>query len=237
MNARRTTVVTEPGRQVALVWAGLPVLGAAVLWGVQAGADWVVSLPFAPLHGPFELVASIPEPQATFGAIGLGLLVGFVVAFMAAAERLSVEIADESVILNRGGTERMLDRTQVSGVFLEGKKLVVLGLGTEELARETSDLRGTDLADAFQRHGYPWLTEDPYRGEYRRWVDDMPGLPPGGNALLRARAKALKKNDTEDANQLRTELARLGVVVREDRKRQFWRLSSHDQARIDPDGR
>ncbi|GAA1356140.1 YqeB family protein [Saccharothrix algeriensis] len=229
MNARRTSVVTEPSWQVGLVWVGFPLLGAAALWGVQAIADWVVSLPWAPLRGPFRLVASIPEPQATFGSLGAGALVGLVVAFLAAAERLTVEVADEFVVFNRGGTERAVDRTQVSGVFLDGKKLVVLGLDTGELARENSDLRDADLADAFQRHGYPWLPEDPYRDEYRRWVEDMPGLPPGANALLRARGKALKKSDADDVKQLRTELARLGVVVREDgKRRQFWRLSAQD---------
>ncbi|WP_433270163.1 YqeB family protein [Actinosynnema sp. CS-041913] len=228
MNARRTTVVAEPGWQVGLVWAGFPVLGAALLWGVQAIADWVVSLPWAPLRGPFRLIASIPEPQATLGALGLGVLAGLVIAFIAEQERLSVEVADEALVFSRGGAEYALDRTQVSGVFLDGKKLVVLGLDTEELARENSDLHDTDLADAFQRHGYPWLPGDPYRDEYRRWVEDMPGLPPGANALLRARAKALKKDDTEDVKQLRVELARLGVVVREDRKRQFWRVSKQE---------
>lgn len=228
MNAGRTTVISEPGWQVGLVWVGFPVLGAAVLWGVQAIADWVVSLPWAPLRGPFQLVASIPEPQATLGSLGLGVLIGLVIAFIAAQERLSVEVADESVVFSRGGSDRMVERTQISGVFLDGKKLVVLGLGTEELARENSDLNSTELADAFQRHGYPWLPGDPYRDEYRRWVDDMHGLPAGANALLRARAKALKKDDTEDITQLRTELARLGVVVREERKRQFWRLSRQD---------
>ncbi|RKT53333.1 YqeB family protein [Saccharothrix australiensis] len=229
MNARRTTPVTEPAWQVGLVWVGFPVLGAAVLWGVQAIADWVVSLPWAPFRGPFRLVASIPEPQATLGSLGLGVLVGLVVAFLAAAERLSVEVADEAVVLKRGGDERALDRTRISGVFLDGKKLVVLGLGTEELARESSDLPTAELADAFQRHGYPWLPEDPYRDEYRRWVEDMPGVPPAANALLRARAKALKKGETEDVAQLRTELARIGVVVREEGKRQFWRLSQQGE--------
>ncbi|MBW4721618.1 YqeB family protein [Saccharothrix obliqua] len=228
MDTQRTTTVAEPGWQVGLVWTGFPVLGAAVLWGVQAAADWVVSLPWAPLRGPFELVASIPEPQATLGAIGLGVLVGLAVAFIAAQERLSVEVADEMVVLNRGGEERAVDRTKVAGVFLDGKRLVILGLAAEELAREKSDLKGEELADAFQRHGYPWLPEDPYRDEFRRWVEDVPGLPPGANALLKARAKALKNDDEKDVAQLRAELARLGVVVREERKRQFWRLSKAD---------
>lgn len=225
MDARRSTVVAEPGWQVALVWAGFPVLGAAVLFGLKSIAGWVAGLDWAPMQGPFRLVASIPEPWATTGSLGLGLLGGLVVAGMAAYERLSVEVFDEGVELNRGGRLRSFDRTRVSGAFLDGKKLVLLGVDTGELARESHDLKAEDLADAFQEHGYQWLPGDPYEQEYRRWVEGTPDLPPGADALLKVRAEALRKGDQEDAAQLREELGRLGVVVREEKKRQFWRLS------------
>lgn len=52
----------------------------------------------------------------------------------------------------------------------------------------------------------------------------MPGLPDGADALLKARAAALTKGDKDDATELRAELARLGVVVRDEKKRQFFRL-------------
>ncbi|WP_455578038.1 CysS/YqeB C-terminal domain-containing protein [Actinomadura luteofluorescens] len=51
----------------------------------------------------------------------------------------------------------------------------------------------------------------------------MPGLPVGGNALLKARAEALKKQDETNIAELRTELAKLGVFVRDTDKRQWWR--------------
>ena len=50
-------------------------------------------------------------------------------------------------------------------------------------------------------------------------------LPPGANALLKVRAEALRKGDSGDADELREELSRLGVVVREEKKRQYWRLT------------
>lgn len=64
---------------------------------------------------------------------------------------------------------------------------------------------------------------DPHKDEYRRWVEDLPELPTGANAILRARAPALERGDTEDAAQLRRELGKLGIVVREEAKRQSWR--------------
>jgi hypothetical protein len=38
------------------------------------------------------------------------------------------------------------------------------------------------------------------------------------------RAQALEKGDAEDAGELRADLAALGYVVRDGRKRQFWRV-------------
>lgn len=226
MSARRTTVVAEPHGQVALVSVGFPLVGAGVVWGLKSIAGWVADLSWAPMQGPFQLVASIPEPWATIGSVALGAVLGLVVAGIAAHERLVVEVFNEGVELLRGGKHKSFDRTLVSGAFLDGKKLVLLGVDTGELARESHDLKPTDLADAFQSHGYQWLEGgDPYRDDYRRWVDGTPGLPPGANALLKVRAEALRKGDSTDAADLRDELSRLGVVVREEKKRQYWRLA------------
>ncbi|MGM1064105.1 YqeB family protein [Saccharothrix sp. Mg75] len=225
MDVRRITAVTEPGWQVALVSVGFPLLGAGVLFGLKSIAAWVVELPVAPAKGLFQLVAQVPEPWGTVGSLGVGLLLGLVVAAIAAHERLTVEVFNEGVELKRGGKTWNVDRTLVSGVFLDGKKLVLLGVDTGELARESHDLEAAALADAFQTHGYQWLDGDPYAGDYRRWVAGTPDMPPGGDALLKVRAEALRKGDKEDAAQLREELGKLGVVVREERKRQFWRLT------------
>jgi hypothetical protein len=56
-------------------------------------------------------------------------------------------------------------------------------------------------------------------------VPDLAGLPDGANALLAARAKALKKRDADESAVLLTELHRLGVVVRVEKGRQYWRLT------------
>ncbi len=64
---------------------------------------------------------------------------------------------------------------------------------------------------------------DPYRQEYRRWVEDHPDLPAGLNGLLKARARALEQDDREDLAELDGELAGLGVVLREVKRRQYWR--------------
>jgi hypothetical protein len=74
---------------------------------------------------------------------------------------------------------------------------------------------------------------DPRKDEYRRWVEDLPDLPAGANAILKARARALDRGDKEDAAQLRQELGKLGIVVREESKHRFWRRARRQNGQPD----
>ncbi|GAA2675095.1 MULTISPECIES: hypothetical protein [Actinosynnema] len=225
MDTRRTTVVAEPTWQVSLIWVGFPVVGAVALWLLKLAAKWILSLPFVPFDGPLRLLNVVPEPWGTIGVIAIGAVLGLVVSFIAAHERLSVAVRDDNAVFYRGGKSRTFDRTKISGVFLDGKDLVLLGLNSEELARDKSDLIAENIANAFQSHGYPWLEDgDPHRADYRRWIEGNPELPQGADQIFKARAEALRNLDQEDAAGLREELTRMGLAVREDKKkRQFWR--------------
>jgi hypothetical protein len=206
-----------------LLWVGFPLVGAALGLVLKLIAEWVATLTWAPLQGPFELIASIREPYAWMGALVVGGVAGLAFSYLAAKDSLAVTVSGEGVAFDRGGTAREVPRVGLTAVFLDGKQLVLLGSRTEELARERSDLSRRELREAFVAQGYPWLDEDPHRAEFRRWVPDLPGLPAGADALLKARAKALAKWDGNDAAELRAELVRLGVVVRDEKKRQFVR--------------
>jgi hypothetical protein len=54
-------------------------------------------------------------------------------------------------------------------------------------------------------------------------VPGLPELPATAHALLAARQKAVDSGDDSDKRELRSELGRLGYVIRDDRKRQYWR--------------
>jgi hypothetical protein len=231
------TVVAEPVWARALVWIALPLLGAGTGWLLKSVAGWVASLPWAPLQGPFkladQLIASFGEPQATIGALAVGAVAGLALALIAAEERLTVTVSHDRVTTTRDESSREIGRASVGAVFLDGKQLVLLGRAGEELAREASDLDADRLQDAFLTHGFPWLAGgDPHEDEYRLWVEDTPDLPAGANALLKARARALGKGDNgkDDAAELRAELARLGIVVREEMKRQYWRRTGEHRS-------
>jgi hypothetical protein len=222
---RNQTVVAEPTWVFVLMWAGFPLLGAAAGWLILRAAVWVADFPWVPFRGPFELVATISgHPLGTVGVLVAGVIAGLVLAYLGAQDSLSVTVSDDRVALTRAGSSREIERRGVSAVFVDGKQLVLLGRSTEELAREKSDMPADRLEAAFRTHAYPWQhAGDPYQQEFRRWVEDTPDLPTGANAVFKARQRALDKGDGEDVADLRTELAKLGIVVRDEKKRQYWR--------------
>jgi hypothetical protein len=177
----------------------------------------------------FRLLDRIDGTAGTIGVLLVGLLGGLVLAGIAEADRLTVTVDRSATTLSRlaKSFSRRIPRDAVQAVFMDGKKLVLLDQDGLELVRAQSDIKPEVLAEAFRRHGYPWRAEgDPHRTEFRLWVEDLPGLPTAADALLKARAKALAKGNQDDAEELRDELLRLGVVVREEKRRQYWRLAS-----------
>ncbi|MFF0595312.1 YqeB family protein [Streptomyces antibioticus] len=219
---RKRTVVAESARDVLAFCVGCGV-GVGLL--VPFLADWLVSLPWAPLKGPAELVDSVPEPARTLGTGVVGAVVGLFFGFGALHESLTVTVDDARVGLAVRGEKREFAREEIALAARDGKQLVLLSRTGAELARENCGLPWARLARAFTEHGYRWVDEDPHREQFRRWVPGAAGLPEGANALLHARARALKaKDDASDARELRTELGRLGVIVRDEKDRQYWRL-------------
>lgn len=219
----RPTVVTDPLRDRLIMWIGFPVLGAVVVWVLKLIARWVADLSWAPFQGVFRLAADVPEPVATLAAVGIGLLGGLVLAFIGHHEALVVTIEGDTVEAAKDGRTKTLGRHEIDRVCLSGKELVVFSADGGELLRERTDADATALASAFGAHRYTWLDADPYAARFTRWVDGGEGLPPGANAVLKARQKALDKDDKDDLAELREELAKLGVVVRAEKKRQYWR--------------
>jgi hypothetical protein len=100
---------------------------------------------------------------------------------------------------------------------------VLLGRTGRVLAREPCHLSKRRLRTAFTANGVEWADRDPYLDAYRRWVPDLPEVPAAAHALFVARQKALDARDDTDIRELRDELARLGYMVRDEGKRQYWR--------------
>ncbi|MFE1175983.1 hypothetical protein [Streptomyces sp. NPDC058773] len=225
------TVLAQPAWTAVLLHLVLVLSGAGLGLMVKLLAEWLVTLPWAPMQGPAKLLTSVPEPWLTVGLLSAGAVLGLIVALIARYEELSVTVADERMTLTRKGSSQEFAHDRVDRAFLDGRQLVLLDGDGGELARESCDVDARRLAGTFRMHGYAWADEDPHKDDFRRWVPDTPGLPPGADALLKARAQRLeKKGSTEDLRELRDELAGLGVVVRDEKRRQYWRLSRRTRA-------
>ncbi|WP_410809574.1 hypothetical protein [Micromonospora sp. 067-2] len=239
---RPHTVVSGGPLELAVLWGGFPLLGAGAGWLLAAATGWLARLPWVPFQGLLEWLDQLPEPQATAGPIAVGVLAGLVLAGIGTAERLIVTVDAAQVRLRRSDQDRTVARVDTRVVFLADGHLVLLDGDGAELARESTDLPVTQLAGAFRTHGWGWSDDDPHRSAYRLWVPDLPGLPAGADALLRARERAVRKDRRDDARELRRELGLLGVVLRDEGKRQYWRavagrLDESTSADREPDGR
>lgn len=217
----RRTVLRESTWATVCVYLALALAGAGAGWLIGLLADWLVTLPWAPLQGPAKLVASIPAPWLPVAGSVAGLGLGVV----AQHEQVEIRLSDDRVALTHKGREQEFARDAIATAFRDGKQLVLIGHDGGELTRQECDLDVDRVAGAFTDHGYPWADTDPYADAFRRWVPDTPGLPEGANAVLKTRQKVLEKagSSDDDVRELREELARLGIVVKDEKRRQYWR--------------
>lgn len=208
-----------------LIWGVPPLLGGVIGWFIPAIAKWGTGLTWVPFQGPLELIASFNEPWFVIITAILGLIAGIVLSYISFHESLLVRLSDREITLRINKTEQAFAREDVAVAFLDGKQLVLLGLQGQELSREKSESKSTLVAEACKKHGYSWLDGDPFANEYVRWVADSPELTPSMNALLLVREKALEKGEKKDVADLRRELAKLGITVRNEGKKQYWRMN------------
>ncbi|MEV4214754.1 YqeB family protein [Micromonospora sp. NPDC049662] len=239
---RPRTVVTGGPLELVVLWGGFPLLGAGAGWLLAASTGWLARLSWVPFGDLIRWLDRLPEPPATLGAMAVGVLGGLVVAGVGTAERLIVTVDSTQVRLRRADQVRTVARADTRAAFLADKHLVLLDGDGAELVRESTDLPAAHLAAAFRAHGWAWTDDDPHRSAYRLWVPDLPGLPVGADALLRARERALGRDHRDDVRELRRELGRLGVVLRDEGGRQYCRTVARragqsTSAEREPEGR
>ncbi|WP_068619765.1 YqeB family protein [Paenibacillus tuaregi] len=207
-----------------------PVLGLILGFFIPTIAAWVTKLPWFPFKGPFELIASLQYNWAAGVTTLLGLIAGIWLTYAVFRETLFVTISDTNVQLKIKDQAQTLSKQDIISVFADGKQLVLLGANGAELAREACEFKPAKAAEAFARHGYPWSAGgDPYEHDYRLWVPESPELSSGFNALLKAREHALSEKDSDSAKELQREAGRLGLVIRDKGKHQYWRLTKDQE--------
>ena len=219
----RPSVVRHGASMHVFLWT-FPLLGAAVGWLLTRLPGWITSIPAIPPMEKIEFLARLLDsPVAMAVVIAVGVIAGGFITLLAYDDVVTVEIGTATVTITRSSQAKTFARDLIHTVYVEGKHLVLLGARTEELAREKTDHASGRFRAAFHEQGYPWVDHDPHQDDFLRWVDGMPGLDDRAQAFLRARQTALKAGDSADIAELRTELAKLGIVVRDVESRQYWR--------------
>lgn len=222
--AKRPAATVGPGLAYRLLLlAGLPALGLLLGWLVPLVADEVAGWEWAPMRGPFELVASFDDGWTAVAGPVAGLVLGTGGGLLAYVLAMRVTFEGDTVRIDKDGESRILARAEVAAAFLDKDRLVILDAASRQLLRRPTDLEPADLGRGFTAHGYRWLHEDPYVGCYHRWVPGSAELSAAANAVLKAREHALGKKNATDVEELREEAQRLGYVVREEGTRQYWR--------------
>lgn len=211
-----------------LLYGGFGAAGLIVGYFLPRIAAWALKLPWLPFQGPLKLIDTFNGPWLSYILSLLGLIAGFVVAYIAIKESLIVSLTDQEVQLDQNGHKQTIAHRDIGMVFMDGRHLVILGKSGQELAREKSEesaaKAANDFSYAFVKHGYPWAAKgDPYKEEYRRWVPDTPDISAAANAVLKAREIALQKKVKEEIKDLRKELNKMGFIIRDEETRQYWR--------------
>lgn len=201
-----------------------PLLGALLGWFVPTVADWVIKIPFIPFEGVFKWVTTLESDWVSIIAAILGVLAGVFFVLYAFSESLKIIITDEEVKLIIKGSVKIIHKEELSAIYMEGKHVVFLTTDGTELFRGQPESKKELISEAFRQHRYPWREKDPFENQYQRWVTDHPDFPPHVNALLYARERALKNEETDEAKVLRKDLADLGVVIRDEDHRQYVRV-------------
>src|SRR5690625_2061719 len=158
----------------------------------------------------------------------VGVIAGIIFTSYAFNESLKVTISDAEVKLDVKGRVKTIEKKDIFTIFMEGKYLILLGADGGELYRGQLESKKELAENAFKHHGYPWADADPFENQYLRWVNDYPDLSTYINTLLSARERALKNDETEEAEILRKDLTKLGVVIRDKDKRQYVRTIRGD---------
>ena len=218
-----TTVVKHTFWYHAFLWTAFPIVGAVLGWLLAQLPGWIEGTPIPFFSGLVEILDDRSGTVMTLVLIAVGIIAGSLVALTAYEEVVWVTVTDADVTVAVVDKTKEFKRNQVADVFTDDKTLVLLGRDTSELVRQRTDHKSTTLQAAFETHGYPWRDADPNEASFARWVDGVPGLGEHANAILRARQVALDEDKKEEIVELREEAAKLGVVVRDTKKRQYWR--------------
>ncbi|UFU03594.1 hypothetical protein LQF12_03005 [Ruania suaedae] len=188
---------------------GLAVLapGVGLGFGGPALAAWLVGLiersPL-PVPGLLEVIAGLPWAWSIPIGVLLGVVGGVLLAMTIVHEALSLTVATDHLEYRQEGREGWIERAEVASIHPDGRDVVVLDERGRVRARLNAEaLESASLARTLREFDYPWRQEDPFEGDYQRWMDGRPGFSAAEHALIgrwqEARRKPRERTEAEAA--------------------------------------
>ncbi|GAA4966968.1 YqeB family protein [Actinoplanes utahensis] len=220
---RTPTVLTFSPAGRVIVLLGPAALGILLAVLLPVLARWLVDKRF-PVFGVVWRLASSVDAwwEVAVQAVILAVL-GALASVEMVRRSARVTIAPGEVRLQTGDDVITVPRTRIDFVFLHGDRLVILDRESRHLFHGEPQADGGPLEQTFREYGYPWRDGDPFTELYQPWVPGTGLLPVAAEAVLSARAVAVRKKAAREAAELRESLEKLGYSVRDEGDRQFWR--------------
>lgn len=156
MQDQSHTLIGVTKTAASLLYTALAIIGLTIGYIIPQFAKWALSLPWIPFEGPLRLVTSFQGSPAAFITALLGMCAGIWFAHSIIAMLLSVKITDDTVELIKGKKVQTIRSDDIALVFIDHKRLVLLGTAGYELAREEIDEKPEKVEKAFRKHNYDW---------------------------------------------------------------------------------
>ncbi|WP_436529838.1 YqeB family protein [Actinoplanes sp. HUAS TT8] len=203
-----------------LVAAGPAAVGLLLTAVLPIVARWALGLGIAlPFRAVIRVIGAVDRPWelAVQGAILVAA--GLFVTLVSHERLVTITVGPGEA---RFG-EVSVARGDMAALYLDGETLIVLDRESRQAARCLPRARRKVLEAAFREWGFPWRDSDPYAALYRPWNPGEDGLPPAVDAVLSARAVAVRRKAAQEAGEMLTTLEKLGYSVRDDGDKQLWR--------------
>ncbi|WP_433825472.1 YqeB family protein [Actinoplanes sp. CA-015351] len=222
------TVLSLSRLDRALIVLGPVTLGVLLALALPPLARWLAGLGIAlPFGFVVKAVAGVDGGwQLAVQTVIFGVL-GLLVTAEILRRVTRVTVDDDEVELQTAGDRRTFARIDIGALYPERDLLILLDHDSRRMFHGEPGASRAAMGQAFRRHGYPWHDTDPFDDLYSRWEPESGQLPIEAEAVMSARAVALRKKAGAETGELRETLQKLGYAVRDDSGQQFWRPLVH----------
>lgn len=231
-NSNYNNTVIGISRIEKILWfIGFSIIGAVLGYFLKNILSWVNSNERFSNHKRLSLITKITDfLNSTFGEWAIllfiitGVVIGIYLAKMLLRESPIISISNHNIDIDNDLESLTFIRDEIQDIYYDDDELVIISSSGHELLRESYDIKKETLKKAFRNHSYPFNLLDPYKACFKLWSASVDELSPPGNALMKARALAIKNIDEEEIIDIREELSKLGVIVKDNDTKQYWRF-------------